>query len=66
MAWSETCYPVSMSHLTPAVRARAIEVANDLLTKGWPDEAAARAGIDRAREWSLQTTLKHLAPRRRS
>lgn len=63
MAWTETCYPVAMDHLPSAVRAKAIEIANELLAEGWPDDDAARVGIDRAKELSLRAVLNHFVPR---
>jgi uncharacterized protein YdaT len=40
-----------MEHLPPAVRAKAIEIANALLDAGHDDGFAIRVGIARARAW---------------
>ncbi|MDX2169943.1 MAG: hypothetical protein SF182_22935 [Deltaproteobacteria bacterium] len=52
MPWSELDYPVAMRHLPPAIRAKAIEIANALLAAGHDDGFAIRVGIARARQWA--------------
>ena len=52
MPWSETYFPVSMRHLSAAVRAKAIEIANALLADGKDDGMAIRIAIAKAKEWA--------------
>jgi uncharacterized protein YdaT len=54
MPWSESYYPASMKHLPPAVRAKAIEIANALLESGRPEGQAIRIGIARAKQWAAR------------
>ena len=35
MPWNADYFPVSMKNLPPAVREKAIDIANALLTKAW-------------------------------
>jgi uncharacterized protein YdaT len=41
-----------MRHLSPAVRAKAIEIANALLEEGYDEGKAIRIGIAKAKEWA--------------
>ena len=52
MPWNESYYPASMKRLPPAVRAKAIEIANALLRDGHPEGQAIRIGIARVKEWA--------------
>jgi uncharacterized protein YdaT len=52
MPWNESYYPPAMAHLHPAVRAKAIEIANALLEEGNDDGFAIRIAIARAKEWA--------------
>ena len=52
MPWSAQHYPVSMKHLPPLVRDKAIDIANALLDEGHADGQAIRIAIARAREWA--------------
>ena len=52
MPWNAAYYPASMKNLPPAVRAKAIEIANALLEAGRPEGQAIRIGIARARQWA--------------
>lgn len=54
MPWSESDYPVSMKHLPPAVRSKAVEIANALLESGHPEGQSIRIGIAKAREWAAR------------
>lgn len=54
MPWNESYYPASMKHLAPAVRAKAIEIANALLESGRPEGQAIRIGIARAKQWAAR------------
>jgi uncharacterized protein YdaT len=49
MPWSESYYPVSMKNLPPAVRRKAIEIANALLRAHRPEGQAIRIAIARAK-----------------
>jgi uncharacterized protein YdaT len=52
MPWSLQRYPASMKNLDPAVREKAIEIANALLEEGHPEGRAIRIGIARAHAWA--------------
>jgi uncharacterized protein YdaT len=52
MPWTATKYPVSMKNLPPALREKAIAVANALLDEGMDEGKAIRIAIARAREWA--------------
>ena len=51
--WNESYYPRSMKRLSPAVRAKAIEIANALLESGREEGSAIRIGIAKAKEWAV-------------
>jgi hypothetical protein len=50
--WNESYYPRSMNRLPPAVRAKAIEIANALLESGREEGSAIRIAIAKAKEWA--------------
>jgi uncharacterized protein YdaT len=52
MPWDETYYPPSMRNLPPAVRSKAIEIANALLEEGYDDGSAIRIAMAKAKEWA--------------
>ena len=52
MPWTSATYPVSMKNLPPAVREKAIEIANALLEAGRPEGRSIRIAIARAKEWA--------------
>jgi uncharacterized protein YdaT len=54
MPWSSERYPAAMSRLSPAVRVKAIEIANALLREGHDEGMAIRVAIAKAREWSVR------------
>lgn len=56
MPWTEQRYPPSMRHLTPAVRAKAIEIANALLDEGMDEGKAIRIAIAKAKQWAAHHT----------
>jgi uncharacterized protein YdaT len=49
--WTEERYPVSMRHLPPWVRLKAIEIANALLEQGMDEGRAIRIAIASAKSW---------------
>jgi uncharacterized protein YdaT len=51
MPWNEDHFPLSMKHLPPVVRAKAIAMANALLAGGMDEGTAIRIAIARARAW---------------
>lgn len=57
MPWTDERFPVSMRHLEPRIRSKAIEIANALLEQGYEEGKAIRIGIAKAKEWA-----KHHAP----
>ncbi len=52
MPWSSTYYPISMSHLPPEVREKAIDIANALLEQGYDEGKAIRIAIAKAKQWA--------------
>lgn len=57
MPWKAAYYPAAMEHLAPAVRAKAIEIANALLSEGHDEGFAIRVGIGRAKQWARRRGL---------
>jgi uncharacterized protein YdaT len=51
MPWSDAHYPASMRRLAPAVRRKAIEIANALLEEGYDEGKAIRIAIAQAKRW---------------
>ena len=50
--WSTTHFPSAMRSLNPTTRAKAIEIANDLLASGYTDkQQVVLTSIDQARVW---------------
>ena len=54
MPWNERYYPRSMEHLPPAVRSKAIDMANALLAEGYEEGLAIRIAIAKAQEWAAR------------
>ena len=52
MPWNSEYFPISMKHLPPLVREKAIEIANALLAEGMEEGKANRIGIAKAKEWA--------------
>jgi uncharacterized protein YdaT len=52
MPWDESYYPPSMRNLAPAVRLKAIEIANALLEEGYDEGKAIRIALAKAKEWA--------------
>ena len=52
MPWDRARYPPSMRRLSPAVREKAIAIANALLAEGYPEGQAIRIAIAQARRWA--------------
>ena len=52
MPWSPERFPAAMLHLTPPVRAKAIEIANALLADGYEEGRAIRIAIAQAKRWA--------------
>ena len=57
MPWNTSRFPASMSNLPPAVRQKAIVIANALLEEGLPEGQCIRIAIARAKEWAVRTQL---------
>lgn len=57
MPWDEGYYPPAMEHLPPAVRRKAIEIANALLAEGHDEGFAIRVGIARAKAWARRRDI---------
>ena len=54
MPWTPLYYPVSMKHLPPAVRDKAIHIANALLAEGYPEGQCIRIAIAQAKRWAAR------------
>ena len=52
MPWNEVYYPASMRNLPPAVRRKAIAIANALLESGHAEGQAIRIAIAQAKRWA--------------
>jgi uncharacterized protein YdaT len=52
MPWTPLHYPPAMKHLPPAVRIKAIEIANALLAEGYPEGRCIRIALAQAKRWS--------------
>jgi uncharacterized protein YdaT len=52
MPWTPERYPPSMRNLAPAVRAKAIEIANALLEEGLDEGLSIRIAITEAKVWA--------------
>lgn len=52
MPWTSDSYPVSMRHLSPAIREKAIEIANALLAEQMEEGMAIRVAIAKAKQWA--------------
>ena len=57
MPWSFERYPPAMRGLPPAVRLKAIEIANAVLAQDLDEGKAIRVGIARAKEWAARRDL---------
>lgn len=58
MPWNMDRYPPAMQHLDPAVRRKAIEIANAVLERSPTDEGRAiRIGIAQAKAWDARRSL---------
>lgn len=64
MPWNESYYPASMKNLPPAMRAKAIEIANALLEAGRPEGQAIRIGIAGAKRWATAAWARSSSERR--
>ena len=61
--WSTTHFPSAMRSLNPTTRAKAIEIANDLLAGGHIDkQQVVVASIDQARTWIRRQTADSSQP----
>jgi uncharacterized protein YdaT len=57
MPWNTTYYPNAMKNLPPAVRAKAIEIANALLAEGCDEGRCIRIAIARAKRHATAGAL---------
>jgi uncharacterized protein YdaT len=58
MPWGEDRYAPAMEHLSPPVRAKAIEIANALLEEGHDEGFCIRVAIARAHAWARRRGLE--------
>lgn len=61
MPWTAERYPPAMRHLPPAVRLKAIEIANAVLADASDEGKAIRIGIAKAKEWAAHRSARHEA-----
>ena len=52
MPWTATHFPAAMQNLMPAVRLKAVAIANALLEKGMDEGRAIRIAIAQAKKWA--------------
>ena len=52
MPWTNSYCPASIKNLAPAVREKAIEIANALLAEGMEEGMAIRVAISEAKQWA--------------
>ena len=52
MPWNADYFPRSMARLPPAVREKAIEIANALLEEGYDEGKTIRIAIAQAKRWA--------------
>ena len=57
MPWNSEYFPRAMIHLRPAVREKAIEIANALLGEGYEEGRAIRIAIAQAKRWARSRAL---------
>jgi uncharacterized protein YdaT len=57
MPWTTEYYPNAIQHLAPAVREKAVEIANALLAQGEDEGKAIRVAIVKAKEWARNRGL---------
>jgi uncharacterized protein YdaT len=62
MPWSSVRYPVSMRHLEPWVRLKAIDIANAMLVAGTDEGRAIRIAIAKAKQWAAREAQTHAPP----
>ena len=58
MPWTTDRFPPSMAHLAPAVRDKAVAIANALLDEGMEEGMAIRVAIAKAKEWAQHRGLR--------
>ena len=59
MPWNESHHPRSMTNLPPAVREKAIEIANALLGQHYDEGRAIRIAISQAKRWAMRHCRTH-------
>lgn len=52
MVWTKKDYPDSMKNLDEAVRLKAIDIGNAMMTDGYKEEKAIPIAISKAKEWA--------------
>jgi uncharacterized protein YdaT len=52
MPWNTYYYPAAMKNLDPAIRAKAIDIANALLAAQMEEGRAIRIAIAKAKQWA--------------
>ncbi|MBX9895210.1 MAG: hypothetical protein K2Y09_08525 [Nitrosomonas sp.] len=55
MPWTAAHFPAAMQNLMPAVRLKAIAIANALLEKGMDEGRAIRIAIAQAKKWAIRS-----------
>jgi uncharacterized protein YdaT len=58
MPWYNGDYPPSYKNQPPALREKAVEIANELLLHGAPEGVAIATGLKRAREFFAKARPK--------
>lgn len=55
MPWTATHFPAAMQNLMPAVRLKAVAIANAQLEKGMDEGRAIRIAIAQAKKWAIRS-----------
>lgn len=55
--WSITHFPAVMRSLSPSTRAKAIEIANQLMEQGLDKQRVIALSVDEARRWARTASL---------
>lgn len=61
MPWDLTDYPSSFKNFEPLLKKKAIDIANALVSEGYPDERAIPIAISQAKKWLDEATSSEKA-----
>ncbi|GAB3751908.1 hypothetical protein GCM10028817_15690 [Spirosoma pomorum] len=59
--WTPTHFPAAMRSLNPSIRAKAIEIANQMLEQGYADkQRVITMSVEEARRWARLRTADNV------